>query len=62
LKQYKAWFVEEWSEFVEKGSKANPSSCQDLNYVSGDNLNSVNFETGRCFWGGGELQYECLYK
>jgi hypothetical protein len=52
LKQYKEWFVEEWSEFVEKGNKANPSSYQDLNYVNGDNLNSISFETGRCFWGG----------
>jgi hypothetical protein len=51
LKQYKAWFVEEWSGFVEKRSKANPSSYQDLNCVKGDNLNSISFETGRCFWG-----------
>jgi len=61
LRQYKAWFVEEWSEFIEKGSKANPSSYQDLNYVNGDNLNSISSKTGRCFSGVG-LQYECLYK
>jgi hypothetical protein len=53
LRQYKAWFVEEWSEFIEKGSKANPSSYQDLNYVNGDNLNSIVLKLVDVSGGGG---------